>query len=180
MTRVEEIRSALHSALSVAGAFDEETEAGRYHQVSGSLARVEEQAREELQTETADRIVPIIRALENGGDLDGGELALIRAWMVGDADAYLDAETNRPQWLAELNRLFEELGRMGDSPLDPPELRRLSGLAREALRVISDLVFYKQQEDRIEHFREATERLRSGDKQVLADLLTRKLDSARL
>jgi hypothetical protein len=43
--------------------------------------------------------------------------------------------------------------------------------------VIGDIVFFKQQQDRVENFENASKNLNSKNKNILADILQKKLES---
>ncbi len=52
---------------------------------------------------------------------------------------------------------------------------KISGSIRDGLRVIADVIYFRQQEQRIERFERATRRLYSEDKLHLARILSQKL-----
>jgi hypothetical protein len=56
-------------------------------------------------------------------------------------------------------------------------MARMEATVRDALRVASDIAFYRQQEDRVGSFQEATNQLNREGKRTLAQLLARKLSS---
>lgn len=56
-------------------------------------------------------------------------------------------------------------------------MSRMEATVRDALRVISDITFYRQQEERIRSFNNAVKQLSRDDKRTLARLLEQKLGS---
>ena len=54
----------------------------------------------------------------------------------------------------------------------------ISGSIRDLLRVIADVVYFRQEEQRIQRFERATRTLYSEDKQHLSRLLRQKLRSS--
>ena len=54
---------------------------------------------------------------------------------------------------------------------------KISGTARDAVRVIGDIIYYKQQEERITNFENASKDLDSDNKLIIADILRQKLAS---
>ncbi len=57
----------------------------------------------------------------------------------------------------------------------PETMGKISGSIRDGLRVIADVIYFRQQEQRIERFERATRRLYSEDKLHLARILGQKL-----
>ena len=59
-------------------------------------------------------------------------------------------------------------------------MSRMEATIRDALRVASDIVFYRQQEERLGSFQNATKSLTREDKRTLAGILAQKLSSERV
>ena len=86
-------------------------------------------------------------------------------------------ENDYPNWLKELNRLFSVIGQLKSEELTLEKMGRMSGTARDAIRVIGDVIFFQQQQDRLSKFEKASRNLDTNNKLFLARLLQRKLES---
>lgn len=160
--------------------FDEYTEAGHFHKVSLTLVGLGDLLREQIQADTSSQIRIIIQKLNSNSDINNDDLMFIRLWLIGDAQAYLEMENDYKGWLTELNRLLSVVEDVKAEPLDTKTMYELSGTVRDAIRVIGDIVFFKQQQERVQKFEEAAKNLHSKNKQVLAKILSEKLQSEKM
>ena len=164
--------------IAAAGqSINEDTEEGPYHALSGILVDLGNELREQIQASTAADIERIIRALEADQSLSSSDMELIRLWIVGDAEHYVRMENDLPGWIAELNRLLGALGSLRRESFSAATMARLAAAVQDALRVIADITFFKGEQDRVERFEKAVERLTAEDKQSLAQILSEKLAS---
>lgn len=150
---------------------------GRLNALSGALARLTDELREQIQATTAAQVRPLIGLLEADGPIGPKELELMRLWLVGDAEYYVNTENGFPAWVTELDRLLGVLGQLRSEAVSPTTMARMEATARDALRVASDIAFYRQEEERVRAFQSATHQLNRDDKRTLAQLLARKLGS---
>jgi hypothetical protein len=156
---------------------DANSDEGRLNALSSALARLKDELRERIQATTAAEVTPLISLLEADGPIGGKELELIRLWLVGDAEYYVKTENDFSAWVAELDRLLGVLRQLRSEAVTPTTMARMEATVRDALRVASDIAFYRQQEDRVGSFQEATNQLNREGKRTLAQLLARKLSS---
>jgi hypothetical protein len=170
---VTDLLDRITSTPSVDAKIDE----GRLNALSGTLARLKDELREQVQAATASEVAPLITLLEADGPIGAKELELIRLWLVGDAEYYVKTENDFSAWVAELDRLLGALRQLRSEAVTPTTMARMEATVRDALRVASDIAFYRQQEDRVGSFQNATSRLTRDDKKTLAQLLARKLSS---
>ena len=150
---------------------------GRLNALSGALARLKDELREQIQPTTAAEVTPLISLLEADGPIGAKELELIRLWLVGDAEYYVKTENDFSAWVAELHRLLGALRQLRSEAVTPTTMARMEATVRDALRVASDIAFYRQQEERVGSFQNAANQLSRDDKRTLAQLLARKLSS---
>jgi hypothetical protein len=150
---------------------------GRINALSGALATLDSELREQIHGATAAQVAPLITTLQADGPVGPPDLELIRLWLVGDAEYYLKMENDFPAWMAELNRLIGVLRDLRSEAVTPVTLSRIEATVRDALRVSGDIVFYRQQEERVQSFQNATKELTRDDKRILASLLAEKLNS---
>ena len=148
-----------------------------YSRLSTIFEGLDSMFREHLQAMTLDEIKLVIRKLQGADALTEAELARVRLWIVGDAENYTRLENNVADWKAELARLVEEISRLATGNPDVETCSRLRGLLRDGVRVISDLMFFTQQKDRLQKFNEASQNLDAVDRQFLVRLLEQKIKS---
>jgi hypothetical protein len=105
---------------------------------------------------------------------------LVRLWLVGDAASYVQMENDYQGWLQELNRLFGVIEQLKGQELSLENMYKLSGSARDAIRVMGDIVFFKQQQERTNKFDNASTNLNSENKLIVAKILKQKLESDQM
>ena len=159
---------------------DENTEEGYFNKVTAPLVSLGDYLREQMQAETSEKISMIINNLKSDGEITESDLMLIRLWIVGDAASYVQMENDYQKWLEELNRLFGVIEEIKGQELSLENMYKLQGTARDAIRVIGDIVFFKQQQERINKFENASKNLNPANKLALAKILKQKLESEEM
>lgn len=176
----DQISEKLSEIISHKQTVDENTEEGYFNKVTAPLVSLGDYLREQMQAETSEKISMIINNLKSDGEITESDLMLIRLWIVGDAASYVQMENDYQKWLEELNRLFAVIEELKGQDLSLENMYKLQGTARDAIRVIGDIVFFKQQQERINKFENASKNLNSGNKLVLAKILKQKLESEEM
>lgn len=178
MTRKTQLKQSIKTQLDglsrLALNFNENIDEGRLHQISQELAKLDDDLREGIQHETADKMAYVIQKLDNDDEITPDELALIRLWMVSDAEFYVQLENDFRDWIMEVNRLFGHINTLNQGDINEKTMGEISGSIRDALRVIADIVYFRQEEHRIRRFERATATLNSEDKLHLSRLLRQK------
>jgi hypothetical protein len=177
---VEQITEKMSEIISNKQAIDMNTEEGYFNKVTAQLVSLGNYLREQMQAETSEKISMIINNLKSDEEIPESDLMLIRLWIVGDAASYVQMENDYQKWLEELNRLFGVIEELKLQDLSLENMYKLQGTARDAIRVIGDIVFFKQQQERINKFENASKNLNSGNKLVLAKILKQKLESEEM
>ncbi|MFW6027598.1 MAG: hypothetical protein ACOC91_02200 [bacterium] len=154
-----------------------ETAPDTLNSLSHALANLDHSLREKMQEETRADMERIVGELERDGALSPQDKELIRAWMVGDAESYLNVENNFGDWTAELNRLLDEIASARGKALSPAQMTELQATVRDALRTAANVHYYQEQRVRLQRFRDATADWSRDDKKILARMLRSKLDS---
>jgi hypothetical protein len=72
------------------------------------------------------------------------------------------------------------LRQLRSEAVTPQAMARMEATVRDALRVASDIAFFRQQEERTRSFQKDIKQLTREDKQILAGLLERKLKSEEM
>jgi hypothetical protein len=174
---IEQISGKLNEVVSNKKNVDESTEEGYYNKITAPLVALEDYLREQMQAVTSEQISIIINKLKSDAEISDSDLALIRLWLVGDAESYVQIENDYYGWLQELNRLFEVIEQLSGQELSLENMYKLSGASRDAIRVMGDIIFFKQQQERISNFENASKKLDSDSKLAVAKILKQKLDS---
>ena len=176
----DQIIEKLNEIISYKQTVGESTEEGYFNKVTAPLVSLGDYLREQMQAETSEKISKIINNLKSDEEITEADLMLIRLWIVGDAASYVQMENDYQKWLEELNRLFGVIEELKGQDLSLENMYKLQGTARDAIRVIGDIVFFKQQQERIDKFENASKNLNSGNKLVLAKILKQKLESEEM
>lgn len=176
----EQIVEKLNEIISQKQTVDENTEEGYFNKVTAPLVSLGDYLREQMQAETSEKISMIINKLKSEGEVTESDLMFIRLWIVGDAASYVQMENDYQKWLEEFNRLFSVIEELKGQDLSLENIYKLQGTARDAIRVIGDIVFFKQQEERINKFENASKNLTSANKLALAKILKQKLESEKM
>jgi hypothetical protein len=176
----DQIIEKLNEIISYKQTVGESTEEGYFNKVTAPLVALGDYLREQMQAETSEKISKIINNLKSDEEITEADLMLIRLWIVGDAASYVQMENDYQKWLEELNRLFGVIEELKGQDLSLENMYKLQGTARDAIRVIGDIVFFKQQQERIDKFENASKNLNSGNKLVLAKILKQKLESEEM
>lgn len=176
----EQIIEKLNEVISNKKNVDDSTEEGYYNKVTAPLVALEDHLREQMQAETSEQMSIIINKLESDEDITDSDLMLIRLWLVGDAASYVQIENDYQGWLQELNRLFGVIEQLKGQELSLENMYKLSGTARDAIRVMGDIIFFKQQQERINKFENASKNLNSENKLIVAKILKQMLESDQM
>lgn len=153
-------------------------DAGAYETFAASLAAFDASLRERFQDLTQAEVTKVAKVLRSNDPLTAEQLALLRSWMVGDAESYAKAENNVPDWRAEMQRLVAAIEDAGRGPANVEALLRLRGLLRDAIRTAQDLHHVVEQQERIARFEEATKELDREERELLITMLSHKVKSS--
>lgn len=148
-----------------------------FRQAGGVINEQRNAARELMQMQTAPQIAAIISRLRAEEDIGSHEIDIVRAWVIGDADGYLRAENDFPHWLAEFERLQNILRDFVSRPLEVRELIEIQGVLEDAARVSLDIANYLEKRERVRNFESTIADPTKVNKPILAEVLSRKLES---
>jgi len=149
-----------------------------FQQAGSALSAAKNIVREEMQKETSPRIKEIISKLKSNRQIAAEEIALIKAWIVGDAEGYIKMENNFQDWVSEYERLEIILARYESKDCSPEDLLKLHGVIEDATRVSYDIANFLEQQVRIKKFESAVaDGLDKNGRDTLVRILTGKLQS---
>jgi hypothetical protein len=177
MVDEQQILKRVNEVLSYKDMLKKGTKEGGFNKISISLVSLQNELREGMQKQTSSQVSKVIEKLTADEDITHDDMELIRTWVTSDAQFYVEMENDYPNWLKELNRLFSVIGQLKSEELTLEKMGRMSGTARDAIRVIGDVIFFQQQQDRLSKFEKASRNLDTNNKLFLARLLQRKLES---
>ena len=168
------------ACVEIARRFRDLPEAGNaeaHETFAAALIALDGKLREHAQELTRGEIDRVTGVLNSNAPLTREQLALIKAWIVGDAEAYAKAENNAPDWRAEMERLVAAIEQSGRGQTNLEALLRLRGLLRDAIRTAQDLHYYLDNKERVDRFDEATRELDRDERRLLIEMLYLKLKS---
>ncbi len=117
----------------------------RYLGQVASMVREKQQAMWSREAKTA------IRHLENQEPLTPEDKDVIRAFIVSDAEHYVDQENNYQDWLNEFRRLIGELVTCVNT-VDRNSIGVMRGILKDANRLVPDIRNYLEEQQRIRKF----------------------------
>ncbi len=140
------------------------------------LARFEAHVREAFQAVYASEARLAIAHLENNAPLTDADRDVIRAFLVADADAYVQHENDFENWCSELERLTGRIAEFGQAETGEA-LAALRGIVLDAVRLVPDIRNYLDQRRRIEKFERALMTLDNTSRRLLAQLMSEQVQS---
>lgn len=169
----------IEQALAAAGQALKGEDSTAYQAAMTHMGQLDAQAREALQTRLNDHLWPVVAKLENGDPLAAAEQDMLQALLVGDAKSYVKNENRVEGWKGEVERLAEEIRRLGAGGLNElSSLTQLQALCREAMRILPDLAFYYEEQARARRFDQAmTGAIDRDTRRTLANLIREMLTS---
>ena len=151
---------------------------GAFQGAAAALSDSKGAAREELQKETSLRMKEIINKLADNKQISADEIALIKLWIIGDAESYEEEENNFNDWIEDYKRIINILSGYENKTLRAEDLFKLSGLLEDALRTSFDIANFLEKKDRINNFQLAvSDGLDKEERDTLVDVLRGKLRS---
>ncbi len=140
------------------------------------LSEVDGFVREVQQSAWAVEAKTTIRRLEKGDPLTEQDHDLIRTFLVSDAQRYLAHENNFQDWLTELHRLIDDLGKRVNT-VDRHSIADLRGVLKDAIRLVPDIRNYLEEKRRVEKFEQAQSTLDKSSRDLLVRVLREQLRS---
>jgi hypothetical protein len=159
---------------------DRKGDAISYNKLAMIFSEANNQLREHIQDISREEIRKIIQRLEEGEKITTEELKLIRLWIVGDAEYYVEVENNFSDWLSELKRIVDEVNRINEAEPSLETASHLKAMLEDGKRVIYDIIFFLERKERIENFENATRELDKDERDLFIGLLRSKLTSEKL
>lgn len=119
-----------------------------------------------------------VRRLEDGATLTGEDIAVIRAFLICDAEQAAAHEASFTGWVDELTGLLDDAA-VRVTNLDRDNIPALRGVLRDAGRLLPDIRKYLEARQRIEHFESSLQTLDASAREMLADILRERISGQR-
>jgi hypothetical protein len=179
MATTQDVVAQIEQALAAAGQALKVEDSAVYQTAMIQVGQLDTQAREALQTRLNDHLWPVVAKLENGEPLAAAEQDMLQTLVVGDAKSYIKFENRVESWKGEIERLAEEIRRLQAGGLNElSSLTQLQALCREAMRILPDLAFYYEEQERARRFDQAMAGAIDRDtRRTLANLIREMLTS---
>ncbi len=174
-----QINSAIQKTIEWASRCAQAETSDSYGILGDQVEELEGQARELFQSKMdAASLLP---KLKEGKALTAADLKTLELLIVGDAEYFLKYETEFAQWKSEIKELVGEISKLQSSELDVDGLMHLRALCAEVRRVLPSVVYYLDDKERAERFREATQGPIDVDgRRVLTEMVVAMLSSDKM
>ena len=146
--------------------------------VEQQLNLLDARIREVQQSMWASEATTAANHLENGDPLTDADLAVIRAFLISDAERYVQHENNFNDWVNELNRLMDDVSRRLDG-MNRDSIADVRGVMKDAVRLMPDIRNYLDEKRRIAQFETALQALDKTSREMMARILREQLANAR-
>jgi hypothetical protein len=151
-----------------------------FQQVGSVLSEAKNNAREEAQRKSSLDVKILIDKLQSDQPLSPTDIAMVRSWVVGDAESYTKMENNFQEWLSEYDRLEQTLADYAAKDNTPDDLLKLEAILEDAVRTSYDIANFLEKQERINKFNAAlADQLDENERCLLVDVLSNQLQSAR-
>lgn len=134
--------------------------------------------RERLQEDTKSGMQGVLEKLGKGQKIGSQDVDLLRLWIVGEAQAYIDEENNFSDWVQDLGRIIGAIHDVPSNSLDTGKVLYLTGLVHDARRSVADILNYLEKKERFRLFEEVVSNLDDPEKRAhLIGILKHKMIS---
>ncbi|MEI6438441.1 MAG: hypothetical protein WCO69_06815 [Candidatus Omnitrophota bacterium] len=172
-----DLKAQIQKVLENNAEFLAKPSAGESWKLSMGLQDLENVLREHIEDISKPQITAVIEKLRARAPLSKEDRDYLRLWLVGDADYYVALENNYQEWLAEFNRLIEDLKKVDPSKTDFSSAATLRAKVLDATRVLGDILFFLGQKERIESFVDSTREIDPDEADLLIQILQGKISS---
>jgi hypothetical protein len=150
-----------------------------FQQAASAASDAKNAVREASQEKMSLEMEEIIGKLQSDDPMTDQEVALIRAWVIGDAESYTRMENNLQDWLSEYDRLEKVLAGFERRECSAEDLLKLNGILEDATRISYDIANFLEKQDRINKFESAVaDGLDDRERDLLARTLSHSLQSS--
>jgi len=179
MDNVSPVKTTIKAALEQAARCVASETSENYDALDALAQTLDGQAREALQSKLD--LASLLPKLKQEKPLTPDDLKTLELLIVGDSESFVKYESDLPHWKTEVQRLVNELNGVASSSADVDGLLHVRAVCQEMRRVIPDVVYYLDDKERIERFRNATAGpLDAEGYRVLAEIVTAMISSDKV
>ncbi len=146
--------------------------------VEQQINRLEATVREMQQEMWSAEARQAIEHIEDAQPLTPDDVAVIRAFLISDAEGYVANENNFRDWTCELARLLDEISRR-TATVDRESIADLRGVLKDAIRLVPDIRNYLEEKHRIRQFNTALQSLDKPSRDMIGRILREQLESPK-
>lgn len=151
-----------------------------FQQAAIAVSDAKNAVREALQEKTCEQMTEIIEKLQSGDPVTDEDVALVRTWIIGDAEAYTKMENDFQQWLSEYDRLERTLTDYENRDCSSEDLLKLYGILEDVTRISYDIANFLEKQERITKFEAAVaDGLDYRERDLLARMLKKSIESTQ-
>jgi hypothetical protein len=151
------------------------TDAETFTKVASELVNSKNRVREEFQALTAEKIKDIIKKLEKNKPLEADEKEVVKLWVVGDAEGYIQMEESLQEWLDDFRELAGIIKDYESKPPSPQDLVEAHGVLEDAVKIADAIAHFLDDRERVSRFQKAIDNLDAADSKLIAGILRESL-----
>jgi len=179
MGNVSQVTTSISAAIDQANRSAATETSDDYDELGAQVSTLEREAYQAVKSQLD--IASLLPKLRESKPLGPAELQTLELLIVGDAEYFLKYEADFDRWKEEVNQLIAEITKLQSSRLDVDGLMHLRALCQELRRVLPNIVYYLDQKERTDKFREATKgSIDTEGYRVLAEMVTAMISSDRI
>ena len=147
--------------------------------VATELVKSKNDIRQAIEQATAAEVAAIIGKLENNQPLTQAEKAMVKLWVVGDAEGYVKMENNFQDWMQEYRRIMDDIAAWEGKTGSIQELVKVHGVLEDAIKVAAAVAHYLEDRERVARCETALSNLTAEDNKFIAGMLKSMLTSPK-
>ncbi len=154
--------------------------AAAYSNAATELVKSKDRVRQAIEQATASALAAIIPKLDHNQPLTEAEKQIVKLWVVGDAEGYLEMENSYNDWLQEYRRLKDVIAGCETQAGSIDELVEIHGVLEDAIKVADAMAHYLDDKERVTRFENALNNLNAESNKFIANVLKSMLASAEV
>ena len=152
-----------------------------YEMLDSQVRQLRDMSREAFQAMRKNEYLAVVEKLESGASLTDEEYRALEMLIVGEAQYYLEDESDFEYWRDKLDRLSKEIEDIKSGALENGyDLMRLQAVCLAASRMAPDMAFYLRQKERVLQFKEGTRQMDQETMTFLANTIKEIIASDKM
>ncbi len=150
-----------------------------YLKVTIALERINKELRGYTQKLTLPEMKEVLEKIKEEEPLSEGDLKNLKSWIVGDAQHYIDLETNFDSWNDELTNITAKMKELWTENPDTDRITQLRTLTQDAAKMVANIAFYLKQQASVTRFNAAIQDIGETERMILMSLLQQKISDSK-